>query len=142
MIGSMLAGHSECPGELIEEDGKKYKLFYGMSSEFAMKKHYGEMAKYRSSEGRVIKVPYRGSLENTVLDYLGGLRSTCAYTNAYKIKHLPKCTTFILTSQQLNTHFVKLVSTRKNQLEKPMEKILDLQLGQKEGETTLKEWKK
>ena len=111
MCGGIFSGHDENPGELITENvnnkEKKFKLFYGMSSEFAMKKHYGEMAKYRSSEGRVIKVPYRGSLENTVLDYLGGLRSTCAYTNAYKIKHLPKCTTFILTSQQLNTHFVK-----------------------------------
>ena len=111
MCGGIFSGHDENPGELITEyignEEKHFKRFYGMSSEFAMKKHYGEMAKYRSSEGRVIKVPYRGSLENTVLDYLGGLRSTCAYINAYKIKHLPKCCTFILTSQQLNTHLVK-----------------------------------
>lgn len=111
MCGGVFSGHDENPGELITEiidnKDKQFKLFYGMSSEFAMKKHYGEMATYRSSEGRVIKVPYRGSLENTVLDYLGGLRSTCAYINAYKIKHLPKCCTFILASQQLNTHFVK-----------------------------------
>jgi GMP reductase len=111
MCGGIFSGHDENPGELITENinnkEKKFKLFYGMSSEFAMNKHYGQMAKYRSSEGRVIKVPYRGSLENTVLDYLGGLRSTCAYINAYKIKHLPKCTTFILTSQQLNKYFVK-----------------------------------
>ena len=112
MCGGIFSGHNENPGQLIIEldkngEEKKYKLFYGMSSELAMKKHYGEMAKYRSSEGRVIKVPYKGSLENTVLDYLGGLRSTCAYINAYKIKHLPKCCTFTLVSQQLNTHFVK-----------------------------------
>jgi len=112
MCGGVFSGHDENPGELIVEkdinnNEKKFKLFYGMSSEFAMKKHYGEMAKYRSSEGRVVKVPYRGSLEHTVLDYLGGLRSTCAYINAYKIKHLSKCCTFIMVSQQLNQVFVK-----------------------------------
>jgi GMP reductase len=112
MCGGVFSGHDENPGEIIEEldnnnNIKKYKLFYGMSSELAMKKHYGSMEKYRSSEGRVVKVRYRGPLEKTVNDYLGGLRSTCAYVNAKKIKHLSKCTTFILVSQQINTHLVK-----------------------------------
>lgn len=107
MMGGQFAGHDENPGEIEEIDGKKYKIFYGMSSEHAMKKHYGQMAKYRSSEGRKIKIPYKGSLDNTVLDYLGGVRSTCAYINASTIKNMPKCTTFILASQQLNTHFVQ-----------------------------------
>ena len=112
MCGGIFSGHDENPGKIVEVSSssgeiKKYKYFYGMSSELAMKKHYGEMATYRASEGRVIKVPYKGKLADTVLDYLGGLRSTCAYINAYKIKHLPKCCTFILVSQQLNTHFVK-----------------------------------
>jgi len=106
MMGGQFAGHDENPGEVIEENGKKMKLFYGMSSEHAMKKHYGKMANYRSSEGREIKIPYKGPLENTILDYLGGVRSTCTYINAKCIKHIPKCTTFILASQQLNTHFV------------------------------------
>ncbi len=106
MMGGQFAGHDENPGEVVEENGKKMKLFYGMSSEHAMNKHYGQMAKYRSSEGREIKIPYKGPLENTILDYLGGVRSTCTYINAKCIKHIPKCTTFILASQQLNTHFV------------------------------------
>ena len=106
MMGGQFAGHDENPGEVEEIDGKKFKVFYGMSSEHAMNKHYGQMAKYRSSEGRIIKIPYKGSLTNTVLDYLGGVRSTCAYINANTIKNMPKCTTFILASQQLNTHFV------------------------------------
>ena len=106
MMGGQFAGHDENPGEVIEENGKKMKLFYGMSSEHAMKKHYGKMANYRSSEGREIKIPYKGPLENTILDYLGGVRSTCTYINAKCIKHIPKCTTFILANQQLNTHFV------------------------------------
>ena len=106
MMGGQFAGHDENPGKVIEENGNKMKLFYGMSSEHAMNKHYGQMAKYRSSEGREIKIPYKGPLENTILDYLGGVRSTCTYINAKCIKHIPKCTTFILASQQLNTHFV------------------------------------
>lgn len=107
MIGGQFAGHDENPGEIQEIDGKKFKLFYGMSSEHAMNKHYGKMANYRSSEGRLVKVPYKGPLEVTVRDYLGGLRSACAYINAHKIKHMPKCTTFLLVNQQLNTHFGK-----------------------------------
>ena len=106
MVGGQFAGHDENPGEIIEENGKKLKLFYGMSSDKAQEKYYGSMATYRSSEGRVLKIPYKGPLENTVLDYLGGIRSTCTYINADCIKHMPKCTTFIQVTQQLNTSLV------------------------------------
>lgn len=105
MVGGQFAGHEQNPGELIEENGKKYKLFYGMSSSHAMNKHYGNMANYRSSEGRVIKVPFKGDINETVLDYLGGIRSTCTYINAHCIKHIPKCTTFVNVSQQLNNPY-------------------------------------
>ena len=105
MMGGQFAGHDENPGEIIEENGEKYKIFYGMSSEHAMKKHYGEMAKYRSSEGRFIKLKYKGPLEDTVLDYLGGIRSCCTYINAKSIKNMSKCTTFVMVSQQVNNHF-------------------------------------
>jgi GMP reductase len=107
MCGGVFAGHDENPGEIVERNGEKFKLFYGMSSQLAMEKHYGKMAKYRSSEGREIKVKYKGSLEDTVLDYLGGLRSMCAYINAHKMKHISKCVTFVVVSQQLNSHLVK-----------------------------------
>ena len=106
MVGGQFAGHDENPGDIIEENGKKLKLFYGMSSETAQKKHYGSMAKYRSSEGRVLKIPYKGSLHNTVSDYLGGLRSTCTYINASCIKHMSKCTTFMHVNQQVNNSLV------------------------------------
>jgi GMP reductase len=106
MVGGQFAGHDENPGELIEEEGKKFKLFYGMSSEKAQETHYGKMEKYRASEGRILKIPYKGSLENTVQDYLGGLRSACSYINAPTIKQMAKCTTFVQVTQQLNTHFV------------------------------------
>jgi len=102
MIGGQFSGHDENPGEIIEDNGQKFKLFYGMSSDTAMKNHFGKMDKYRSSEGRTIKIKYKGSLENTVLSYLGGIRSTCTYVNAHKIKNVPKCCTFVKVNNQLN----------------------------------------
>ena len=105
MIGSMLAGHSECPGELIEEDGKKYKLFYGMSSDTAMNKYHGGVASYRSSEGKTVKVPFKGSVENTMNNILGGVRSTCTYVGASRLKDLNKCATFVRVNRQVNTFY-------------------------------------
>ena len=60
-------------------------MFYGMSSDTAMNKHHGGVSNYRSSEGKTVKVKYKGPVENTIKDLLGGLRSTCTYVNA-KIK--------------------------------------------------------
>ncbi|KAF0195141.1 MAG: guanosine 5'-monophosphate oxidoreductase [Bacteroidetes bacterium] len=102
MLGGMLAGHDESGGELIEKDGGKVKLFYGMSSATAMEKHVGGVADYRASEGKTVEVPYRGSVENTVLDILGGIRSTCTYVGASQLKELTKRTTFIRVAEQEN----------------------------------------
>ena len=107
MMGGQFAGHDENPGEVVEEKGIKYKMFYGMSSDTAMNKHYGKMAQYRSSEGRTIKLKYKGAMEKTVLDYLGGVRSTCTYINAKCLKNIPKCCTFLKVNRQLNTVYVK-----------------------------------
>jgi GMP reductase len=95
MVGGAFAGHDENPGNIVEENGEKYKLFYGMSSKHAMEKHYGKMNQYRASEGAVLKIKYKGSLENTVLDYLGGLRSACTYVNVAKLQDLPNKVKFI-----------------------------------------------
>ena len=103
MMGGQFAGHDENPGDVVIENGEKFKLFYGMSSDTAMKNHYGKMASYRSSEGRTVKMKYKGPIENTVLDFLGGIRSTCTYVNAKRIKDLPKCCTFVRVNRQLNT---------------------------------------
>ena len=73
-----------------------------MSSEHAMVKFYGKKNDYRSSEGKVVQIPYKGPINDTVLDYLGGLRSTCTYIGAKSIKHMSKCTTFVMVSRQLN----------------------------------------
>ena len=102
MIGSYFAGHDESGGELIEENGKKYKMFYGMSSDTAMNKYHGGVAKYRSSEGKTVKVHYKGGIEQTVLSILGGLRSTCTYIGAKRLKDIPKCTTFLKVNRQVN----------------------------------------
>ena len=105
MLGGMLAGHDECSGEIYEKDNKKFKRFYGMSSAEAMQKYRGGVANYRASEGKSVNVPYRGAVENTMSDILGGLRSTCTYVGAARLKELTKRTTFIKVSMQLNEVF-------------------------------------
>lgn len=106
MLGGMFAGHDECLGEIVEEGGRKFKRFYGMSSAEAMERHHGTVADYRSSEGRSVNVPYRGPVKNTILDILGGIRSTCTYVGAHRLKELSKRTTFIRVTRQLNEVFV------------------------------------
>ena len=117
MLGGMLAGHDEGGGEVITKsyvtnemnyDGspvieeKRFVQFYGMSSESANKKHFGGLKDYRSSEGRTVLVPYRGTVEKTVQDVLGGVRSTCTYAGAVRLKYLSRCTTFVRCTQTHN----------------------------------------
>jgi GMP reductase len=113
MLGGMFAGHDEGLGEIHEEKGKKYKRFYGMSSTEAMEAHHGAVADYRSSEGRSVNVPYKGPVKNTILDILGGIRSTCTYVGAHRLKELSKRTTFIRVARQLNEVFVPYDVTKK-----------------------------
>ena len=122
MLGGMLAGHDEGGGEVITkiyetkevtktDDGffesvyeeKQFVQFYGMSSESANEKHFGGLKDYRSSEGRTVLVPYRGPVAATVQEILGGVRSTCTYTGAMKLKQLSKCATFIRCTQTHNS---------------------------------------
>lgn len=105
MLGGMFAGHDESGGEMMEENGKKYRLFYGMSSKTAMDKHSGGVAEYRASEGKTVKVPYKGPVSETVKDILGGVRSTCTYVGASELRELSKRTTFIRVQEQENQIF-------------------------------------
>lgn len=107
MLGGMLAGHTESGGEMIEIGGEKYKKFYGMSSETAMNKHVGGVAEYRASEGKTVQVPFKGDVSDTLKDILGGIRSTCTYVGASKLKELTKRTTFIRVLEQENVIFNK-----------------------------------
>lgn len=107
MMGGMLAGHDESAGEVVTDptSGKKSKVFYGMSSETAMHKYAGGVAGYRAGEGKTVLVPYRGPVDNTLLDILGGLRSCCTYVGASNLKELPRRTTFFMVREQMNTVF-------------------------------------
>ena len=73
-----------------------------MSSDAANTKHFGGLKNYRSSEGREVLVPFRGNVADTVQDILGGIRSTCTYAGAKRLKHLPKCATFVMVNNQYN----------------------------------------
>ncbi len=98
MLGGMLAGHDEGGGEVIE--GKVH--FYGMSSTLANEKHFGGLRDYRASEGKEVKIPYKGPIDPTIQDLLGSLRSSCTYIGARNIKAIPKCTTFVRCSDTHN----------------------------------------
>ena len=125
MLGGMLAGHDEGGGEVIDKwydtgeydyeiyqggagslekviKKKQFVKFYGMSSDAANNKHFGGLKDYRSSEGREVLVPYRGGVARTLQTILGGIRSTCTYVGASKLKRLSKCTTFVLVNNQYN----------------------------------------
>ena len=124
MLGGMLAGHDEGGGNILTRyfktgevdkgvngewidrvEERKFVQFYGMSSRAANEKHFGGLKEYRSSEGREVSVPYRGEVGVTLRDLLGGIRSTCTYAGAKKLKWLSKCTTFVKTEQQYNAIF-------------------------------------
>ncbi len=123
MLGGLLAGHDEGGGEIVTRhyrtgevrpvgkgwedvvEERKFVNFYGMSSKAANEKHFGGLREYRSSEGREIQVPYRGAIEGTIQELLGGIRSTCTYAGAKKLKWLSKCTTFVKAGEQYNKVF-------------------------------------
>lgn len=131
MLGGMFAGTDESAGEIIEKmyrtneykyhyltdnsiesdkpifEVKKFKQFYGMSSQLAQEKHFGGMTNYRASEGKVVEIPYKGSVENVIQEILGGIRSTMSYIGAKRLKDIPKCTTFYRVNRQLNEVFGK-----------------------------------
>ena len=121
MLGGMLAGHDEGGGEIVTKHiatGGAYKTpegtfipyfeeqnfiaFYGMSSDAANTKHFGGLKDYRASEGREVLVPYRGVVANTIQTILGGVRSSCTYAGAKRLKHLMRCATFVKVNNQFN----------------------------------------
>ncbi len=108
MLGGMLAGHKEGGGNIIKKNGKKFIEFYGSSSEEANEKHYGGLANYRSSEGKKVMLPLKSSIDNTIRDILGGVRSSCTYVGAPSLKQLSKCTTFVRVNSQYNDTFGKV----------------------------------
>ena len=102
MSGSMFTAHDESEQEIIIRDGKKYLMYYGSSSNEAMKRHNNGVKNYKTSEGREIEVLYRGSVIDRIQELEGGFRSACTYVGAAKLKELTKKTTFIKVNRQLN----------------------------------------
>jgi GMP reductase len=98
MIGGMLAGHDECEGKI--ENG--FMEFYGMASESAMDKHDNHNS-YRGAEGKTVKIPHRGRVDDTIKDILSGIRSACTYVGANSLRTLSKCTTFVRVNNTHNT---------------------------------------
>ncbi len=101
MLGGMLAGYDESEGKVV--DGKIQ--FYGMSSDAAMAKHGSRKDGYRGAEGKVVQLPHRGPVAPQLIEILGGVRSACTYIGARRIKDMPKCTTFVRCTQQVNQVF-------------------------------------
>ena len=101
MLGGMLAGHNE--SEVQSKDGKRE--FYGMSSDRAREVHGKRKDGYRGNEGRAVILPDRGPVQETIEDILGGVRSSCTYIGARRLKDIPKCASFVRCNQPLNTVF-------------------------------------
>jgi GMP reductase len=104
MMGSMFSGFEQSGGETIVKDGKKFKEYFGSSSNKAMKEFYGKKDSYRASEGRYTLIPHKGDLNDFIQDLLGSLRSTATYIGARQLKEFPKRATFIKVSRQLTSY--------------------------------------
>lgn len=108
MCGGMFAGAEEANAEkYVNENGKVFNAFYGMSSDLAQEKHFGGRRKYSTTEGREKYVPVVGPLDKILDDIEGGLKSCMTYIGAKKLKNIPKNCTFYKVRRQLNMKFDK-----------------------------------
>jgi GMP reductase len=103
LFGSMWSGFEQSGGETVIKDGKKYKEYFGSSSNKAMQEFYGKKDTYRASEGRYALIPHKGDISDFIQDLLGSLRSTATYIGARQLKEFSKRATFIKVSRQLNS---------------------------------------
>jgi len=109
MIGSLFAATEEASdGEIIMNNGKRYKQQYGMSSFYAQKKLFGaskaDMA-HRTSEGRTKLIPCSGPVADLIADFNGGLRSCGTYIGARTLDEFPIKARFYKVRRQLNEKF-------------------------------------
>lgn len=107
MCGSMFSGFEQSGGETIIKDNKKFKEFFGSSSNKAMNDFYGKKDKYRASEGRYVLMPHKGDLNDFINELMGSLRSTATYIGARQLKEFPKRATFLKVNHQLTTYLEK-----------------------------------
>ncbi len=125
MVGSLLAGTDEAPGEVFEENGRKYKAYRGMGSLGAMnegsKDRYGQEKVVGGKlvpEGVEARVPYKGSVVKVIEQLTGGLRSGMGYCGAKNILELQKKAKFVCIStaglRESHVHDVQIVKKAPN----------------------------
>ncbi len=125
MLGSLLAGMDESPGETILFEGRQYKSYRGMGSLAAMKEGSGDRYFQEGTEATKLvpegiegMVPYRGAVRQTVHQLLGGIRSSMGYCGAGKISDFPKKAEFVRMSpagiKESHPHEVKIVKEAPN----------------------------
>lgn len=107
MAGGFFSGHIESEQEIIKKNNIDYLAFYGMSSKEAMEKHSGGVAEYRASEGKQVLIPLKGSIDKTIGQMLGGIRSSHTYVGAKNLSEFREKVTFYRVSQEVNEIFGK-----------------------------------
>lgn len=95
MIGSMFAGHVETPGEIIEQDGKKYKTYFGSASQY-------QKGEYKNVEGKKLLVPYRGHISDTLREMQEDLQSSISYAGGRDLAALRKVDYVIVKNSIFN----------------------------------------
>jgi len=125
MLGSLLAGMEESPGESILYEGRQYKAYRGMGSLGAMSKGSGDRYFQEGTEATKLvpegiegMVPYRGAVSNAIHQLLGGVRSSMGYCGVKTIKEFGKNSKFIQISaagiKESHPHEVRIVKESPN----------------------------
>ena len=99
MIGSMLAGHEESPGETVEVDGKRFKEYYGSASDF----NKGE---YKHVEGKRILEPIKGTLASTLIEMEQDIQSSISYAGGKKLLDIRKVNYVTLGGDNAGEHLL------------------------------------
>jgi GMP reductase len=99
MVGSMLAGHEESPGETVEVDGRRYKEYYGSASDF----NKGE---YKHVEGKRILEPVKGKLADTLREMREDVQSSISYAGGTKLADIRKVNYVILGGDNAGEHLL------------------------------------
>jgi len=99
MIGSMLAGHEESPGETVEVDGRRYKEYYGSASDF----NKGE---YKHVEGKRILEPIKGPLAATLREMQEDIQSSISYAGGRRLMDIRKVNYVILGGDNAGEHLL------------------------------------
>ena len=102
MLGGMFAGHTESPGTLETIEGKKVKRFSGMA---AKESQWNGVSDSGVEEGKTVFIPYKGKVKHTLDNIIGGLKSTCTYTNSATLRKLINNGILIRTNVQENRIF-------------------------------------